>query len=105
MSRHKINLGDGPIDVTEGPDVNLDAEEFYFDGERLTEERAEQLGLESPNLGGRPHLDPERKPSTHVAFRVSQPVADKLDGVVRASGRRRSDILRQALQAYLESVG
>lgn len=104
MSKHLINLGDGPVEVTEGPDVDLDVEEFHFSGERLTEERAERLGLEGPNVGGRPHLDPLREPSTRVAFRVPQPVADRLDALARTSGRRRSDILRESLDSYLRRV-
>jgi hypothetical protein len=42
-----VNLGNGRIGTVESvEDVDLDQEEFYFGGERLTEARAEQLGEE-----------------------------------------------------------
>ncbi|HOA26000.1 MAG TPA: ribbon-helix-helix protein, CopG family [Arachnia sp.] len=103
MSKHQINLGNGLVEVTRGLDVDLDLEEFHYDGERLTEERAERIGLEAANRGGRPHLDPTRAPSARVACRVTQPVADRLDAVARATGRRRSQVLRDALDAYLDA--
>ena len=103
MSKHQINLGNGLVEVTRGLDVDLDLEEFHYDGERLTEERAERIGLEAANRGGRPHLDPTRAPSSRVACRVTQPVADRLDAVARATGRRRSQVLRDALDAYLDA--
>lgn len=96
----KVNLGNGPVDVTEGSDVDLDVEEFFYDGERLTEERAEQIGLDR---GGRPHIDPAGQPSLRLAFRVPQPVADQVDELARRTGRRRSDVLRDAVQAYLQA--
>lgn len=101
MSKQRINLGgDEPTEVTLGAAVDLDEEPYSYDGQRLTEESAEQIGA---NRGGRPHLDPTRRPSTHVACRVTTATADRLDEVARATGRRRSQVLRDALDAYLKA--
>lgn len=101
MSKQRINLGgDESVEVALGPDVNLDEEPYSYDGQQLTEETAEQLGA---SRGGRPHLDPSRQPSTHVACRVTVATANQLDEVARATGRRRSQVLRDALDAYLKA--
>ena len=102
MSKNqRINLGGNePAEITVGADVNLDEEPYSYDGKRLTELDAEQLGA---NRGGRPHLDPTRRPSTHVACRVTTATADRLDEVARSTGRRRSQVLRDALDAYLQA--
>ena len=101
MSKQGINLGGNePAEVTVGPDVNLDEKPYSYGGRRLTEDRAERIGA---NRGGRPHLDPTQQPSTHVACRVTSAMADRLDEVARATGRRRSQVLRDALDAYLKA--
>ena len=66
----------------------------------MSKHHAEQLG---PNRGGRPHLDPAWQPSTHAACRVTTATANRLDEVARAAGRRRSQMLRDALDAYLKA--
>lgn len=40
----EVNLGNGEtVEATIGPDVDLDSEEIYIGGERLTEARAEEI--------------------------------------------------------------
>lgn len=82
-------------------DVVLNEFEVIVDGERLTEETAEALGLETAGRIGRPALPDAERASVHLAFRVTPPVADRVDELARTTGRRRSDVLRDAVEAYL----
>ena len=77
-----VDLGNGPTTVTDGGDVDLDREDVHYDGQRLTEARAEFIGLQAgEHLTGRPYLDPDMRPSVHVGFRVTQEVSNRLDQV------------------------
>ena len=54
-----INLGDGPVEVVDGGDVDLDREDIRLaDGTRVTNELAERWAEELASRGGRPSLDP-----------------------------------------------
>jgi conserved domain protein len=85
--------------------VDLDAQDYRLpDGTRLTNAMAEELvdEVERHGLAGRPHLDPEQRPSVHLAFRVPSSVGEQVDSLAKRTGRRRSDVLRAALDAYLK---
>lgn len=105
MSTFTINLGDGPIEVRDGGYVDLDAEDIRLpDGTRVTNALAEQWSDEAENRGGRPHLDPAGTPSVRLAFRVPEAISDQVDAIAARRGKRRSDILRAALDQYLASA-
>ena len=100
-----INLGAlGGIVETTVEDVNLDEEEIYLDGERLTEARARSLAVEIGrrfgSRGGRPALTPGA-PSRQKAVRLSVDQADQLARAASERGVRESDVIRDALDAYL----
>lgn len=98
----KINLGSRGVVEAEVSDINLDEEEIGFEGKRLTEADAEVLGKQiAARLNGRPFLDPEGEPSIHLGFRVPRSVGSRVDDVARRTGKRRSDVLREAVEAYL----
>ncbi len=100
-----INLGRGPVEVVDGGVVDLDAEDIRLgDGTRITEERAEAWAVELQRRGGRPSLDPDGTPSVRLAFRVPEVVGDRIDALAAAQGRRRSDVLRDAVEQYLASA-
>ena len=96
------------------PDVELvdfdEEEEIYYQGERLTEERAEQLAnkalsdLRSRNLlpGGK-SLSGNGKHSPTVQFRVPDQLRGKLDERAAAEGVTPSKLARKALEQYLAS--
>ena len=46
-----------------------------------------------------------RQAEAQVTFRLPRTLVQKVDKVARASGRRRSDVLRDATHAYVEVVG
>lgn len=100
-----INLGElGGIVETTIEGIDLDTEVVYLDGERLTEARAQKLATEMGRRfgarGGRPALTPGA-PSRQKAVRLSVEQADKLAHAARSRGARESDVLRDALDAYL----
>ncbi|MDO5676070.1 MAG: ribbon-helix-helix protein, CopG family [Propionibacteriaceae bacterium] len=100
-----IDLGEGPVAVTDGGDVDLDAVDYRAgDGSRITNAIAEEWAKEAEQRGGRPHLDPEKQPSIRLAFRVPEGLSDRIDDLAAKTGRRRSDVLRAAVEAYLEAV-
>ncbi|MGQ0776271.1 MAG: hypothetical protein ACT4NY_17900 [Pseudonocardiales bacterium] len=72
-----------------GSDIDLDAEEVRRpDGNRLTEQAAEELAKEAVTIGrrGRPAADPEVGPGDQPAREERRPVAD---------------VLRDAVEQYL----
>ncbi len=84
--------------VTIGPDLDLDTEEFYVGGERLTNERAEAM---SERLTGRPSLTGPGQHSPALNLRIPQAVKTRLEAVAAAQHRRQSDVVRDALNDYL----
>lgn len=89
-----------PEDVTVRP-LDLDAEEFYVGGERLTEQRAAELA-ERAARGGRPSLSGPGRQSPSISLRLPEHTKDRLDDLARAEGRRQSEIIRTAVDEYLE---
>lgn len=91
---------------TFGPDVtvreiDLDAEEFYVGGERLTQARAAELAERAERRSGRPSLTSPGAHSPALNLRVSTQTKARLEAQAEAEGRRQSDIVRDALEEYL----
>lgn len=90
-----------------GSDVDLDAEEVQRpDGNRLTEQAAEELAEEAVTIGrrGRPAVDPEVGPgerTPRVTFRIPAQTRRLLDQRAREEGRPVADVLRDAVEQYL----
>ena len=89
--------------------VDLNKEEIYVGGERLTEERAEQIAAdvlakaESLNLrpGGK-SLSGNGKHSPVVQVRVSEQTRDKLRAIAKARGMSVSKLSRRVLDQFVE---
>lgn len=87
------------VEVTE---IDLDTEEFYYHGERLTEQRAEQIAAEVlAKLPGRPSLSGPGQHSPSVTVRLPAATKRRLEETAARSGRRQSDIIRAAVEEYL----
>ncbi|KXA68276.1 ribbon-helix-helix protein, CopG family [Cutibacterium avidum] len=100
-----INLGDGPVEVIGGGDIDLDVEDVRLpDGTRVTNELVNEWAEELEGRGGRPSLDPTGGPSVRLAFRVPEDVSSQVDALAARQGLRRSDVLRAALDQYLASA-
>lgn len=83
-------------------DIDLDAEEFIVGGERLTEARASEIADRLERRSGRPSLTAPGARSPVLNLRVSQVTKDQLEHLAEASGRRQSDIVREALTEYFD---
>ena len=84
-------------------DIDLDSEEFYVGGERLTEQRASELAERAERRaegGGRPSLTAPGTHSPALNLRVSQVTKDELEHLAALMGKRQSDIVREALEEY-----
>ena len=88
-------------------DVDLDVEEFYVDGRRLTEEQAEQVAAETlaahaPLRGrGRPSLTGGSRHSPVVNARVPEAVKVALRERAEREHVRESQLVRQAVEEFL----
>lgn len=88
-------------------DIDLGQEDFQFQGERLTEERAGRLAEEhfgrSRNLvpGGK-SLSGDGSHSPVVQARVSFEVRTRLDAIAERRGVRTSRLLREAIDQFIE---
>lgn len=86
-------------------DIDLESEEFIVGGKRLTEHRAAEFARrveQRTNAGGRPSLTAPGKHSPVLSLRVSETAKAQLKHLAAESGRRQSDLVREALQEYLE---
>ncbi|HET9877033.1 MAG TPA: DNA-binding protein [Mycobacterium sp.] len=89
-------------------DVDLDKEEFYVEGERLTEQRAQERVAEvlakvrTMNLrpGGK-SLSGNGKHSPVVQVRVSDHTRDKLRAIAKSRGMSVSKLSRQVLDEFV----
>ena len=89
--------------------ADLEKEEYYVEGERLTEERAEQLAAEmlarvrAKNLrpGGK-SLSGDGKHSPVVQVRVSEHTRDKLQAIAKARAMSVSKLSRKVLDEFVE---
>ena len=88
--------------------ADLVNEEYYVEGERLTEESAEQLAAEmlanirAKNLrpGGK-SLSGDQKHSPVVQVRVSEHTRDKLQAIAKARGMSVSKLSRKVLDEFV----
>jgi hypothetical protein len=84
-------------------DIDLATEEFVLGGKRLTEERADSLAAKAERRAvGRPSLSAVGRRSPALNLRVSEDAKARLDALARAQGRRQSDVVRDALNEYLQ---
>lgn len=102
----KVNLGSlGVVDVEQAEieDVDLDTEEYSFEGERLTEARAEEIAREIARRhglrGGRPPLSSEGV--ERLGLRVPTGLRARLRARAEADNASESEVARRALEAYL----
>lgn len=120
MATHRINLGTkGIVEVDDADitDIDLDKEVVHFDGQRLTEARAEQLAKEIQDRfeserreqarqygaqGGRPPLGKDGGGSVQIGFRTDPETKKKLADKAQHLNRSESAILREALNDWLE---
>lgn len=93
-----------------GPDtkvrsIDLDKERFLYKGERLTEAKARRLARDilSRSRRGRPSLTGEPAHSPEVKARVPRELRDRLRARAEREHRCTSDLIREALEAYLEA--
>jgi predicted HicB family RNase H-like nuclease len=93
-----------------GPDLDLDVEDFQYQGERLTDERAEQIAEETLAELRRRNLIPGGKSlsggdvhSPRVQFRVPQDLREQAERVAEDEGVSLSALVRHALEDYLRS--
>lgn len=89
------------LDTPLGPDVDLERDDVRTTtGRRLTEEVVEEFVTEARSAG-RPSLTAPGVHSPSVTVRLSRDLNARLDREVERTGKRRSDIIREALDATL----
>jgi predicted ATPase with chaperone activity len=120
MVTHRINLGSkGIVDIDDADikDIDLDKEVVYFEGERLTEAKAAELSKQIRDRveaarreqaqrdgakGGRPTVDADGAPSVALGARVAPSTKARLKAQAEAQGRTAADLIREALDEYLD---
>jgi phenylpyruvate tautomerase PptA (4-oxalocrotonate tautomerase family) len=110
MSNRKIYPAEIHFDENTAVDVaHLENEEYYVEGERLTEESAQRLAAEmlervrAKNLrpGGK-SLSGGNKHSPVVQVRVSELTRDKLQAIADARGMSVSKLSRKVLDEFVK---
>jgi hypothetical protein len=96
--------GGKTVEVEDGIElINLDEEEVFFEGERLTEARAEQIAREIARRhglkGGRPKLSPEG--SSRLGIRIPSDLREKLRAKAETENVSESELAREAIAAFL----
>ncbi len=93
-----------------GPDIDLDAEDFQYQRERLTNERAEQIAQQTLAEARRRNLIPGGKSlsgggvhSPRVQFRVPEELRTQAEQVAEDEGVSLSALARHALEDYVRS--
>lgn len=92
--------------IKHGTDIDLDQEEVYVDGKRFTnadaEAAADQAELTGPPRPGRgrPSLSGAGENSPQIATRVPAQLRDRLQARADAEGKKLSEVVRDALEAY-----
>jgi hypothetical protein len=109
MSKRKVDPTKINFDENTTVEVaDLANEEYYVEGERLTEARAEHLAAEmlarvrAKNLrpGGK-SLSGDQKHSPVVQVRVSEHTRDKLRAIAKARGMSISKLSRKVLDEFV----
>ncbi|HEU5265949.1 MAG TPA: hypothetical protein VFU35_04585 [Jatrophihabitans sp.] len=94
------------LDTEIGPDVDLEREVVTLpNGERLTNQRAEQIVAEVRGKAGRPSLGKAGTRSPVVAFRLPADLRALAERVAAREGKSVSALAREALEARLSSAG
>lgn len=92
------------LDTPIGADVDLDAEDIRLaDGTRLTREVADEITADVPRAAGRPSLTAPGVHSPSLTLRFPATTLARLDAEASRRGVRRSQIVREAVEAYLSS--
>ena len=93
-----------------GPELDLDVEDFQYQGERLTNERAEHIAQETLAELRRRNLIPGGKSlsghgvhSPRVQFRVPEELRTQAERVAEDEGVSLSALARHALEDYVRS--
>ena len=91
-------------------DIDLDKEVVVdANGERLTEERAQEIAesgiLEHYRTAGRPSLTGPRQRSPQITFRIPKRLAERAEEVAAREGKSLSQLGREALEQYVEKAG
>lgn len=89
-----------------GPDIDLDVEAVRDkQGERLTEQRAQQIAADTLVKAGvgRPSLTGPGARSPEIKARVPEELHERLAAAARARGTTASALIREALESYLAS--
>jgi len=98
MSRFPKHFGSD----AEVRDVDLDAANVRYRGEKLTEARAEKVAAEVlARTPGRPSLSGARETSPSLTIRLPRQERARLDRLAAEQGRRTSQVVREALDDYL----
>lgn len=91
------------LDTPLGRTVDLEVEDIRLpSGARLTDEVVAEL-VEAARTAGRPSLTAPGKHSPSVTVRLPESLNERLDAEALRTGRRRSAIVREALEARLAS--
>lgn len=86
-------------DTRDGGSIDLDREAVYApDGHRVTEAETEAF---TASRGGRPSLSGQRKPSPVLGVRLPPELRKQADAAAAAAGVPTSEVVRQALAAWL----
>ncbi|HBX82660.1 MAG TPA: hypothetical protein DEH05_16480 [Propionibacteriaceae bacterium] len=99
----KINLGSGTgADIASIENIDLDQEVVYFEGERLTEARAEAIARDIAarhgRKGGRPPLAEE---TSRLGLRLPSDLRERLQAAATKAGVSESELAREAIDDYL----
>lgn len=90
-------------DTRDGGGIDLDKEAVYApDGHRVTEAETQAF---TENRGGRPSLSGERRSSPVLGVRLPPELRSQVDEAAKAAGVPSSEVVRQALVAWLAPRG
>lgn len=73
-------------------------------GKQLTDSDVEQFITEAHRISGRPSLTGPGAHSPQLTFRIPETTFNELQGLAERTGKRRSEIVREALVQYLRSA-
>lgn len=100
----QINLGNGTTaEITSIKDIDLDQEVSYFEGERLTEARAEAIAraiaARHGRKGGRPPL---AKETSRLGLRLPRDLRERLQAAATEAGVSESELAREAIVKFID---
>jgi hypothetical protein len=82
-------------------DIDLEDEEFYSGGQRLTDARADSITGEVLRRRGRPSLSGGAHRSPQLTTRVSPDLEARVRERATREGKKTSEIIREALEQYV----